>query len=36
MAAVRQLGSFFTFEIHTAPGHRVIDTGLYRLIRHPS
>lgn len=36
LAAVRQLGSFFTFEIQTAPGQRVIDTGLYRLIRHPS
>ncbi len=25
-----------SFEIHTAPGQAVVDSGLYRFIRHPS
>jgi protein-S-isoprenylcysteine O-methyltransferase Ste14 len=36
LVAVRQLGAAFTFRIHTAPGQSVIDSGLYRYIRHPS
>lgn len=36
LAAVRQLGPSFTFKIHTAPGQTVVNTGLYRFVRHPS
>lgn len=36
LAAVRQLGASFTFKIHTAPGQAVVDSGLYRYVRHPS
>ncbi|WP_405134634.1 methyltransferase family protein [Nocardia sp. NBC_01388] len=36
LAAVRQLGESFTFKIHTAPGQIVVDSGLYRFVRHPS
>ena len=34
--AIRQLGRFFVPEVAIQPGQRVIDTGLYRYIRHPS
>jgi protein-S-isoprenylcysteine O-methyltransferase Ste14 len=30
------LGRFFTVDVAIAPEHRVIETGPYRLIRHPS
>lgn len=33
--AVRQLGSSFTYTVHATPDQEVIDTGPYRLIRHP-
>ena len=34
--AVRELGRFFKFTVVVQAGHRVVDTGPYRLIRHPS
>lgn len=36
LVAVHQLGSSFTFKIHTAPGQAVVNSGLYRFVRHPS
>jgi protein-S-isoprenylcysteine O-methyltransferase Ste14 len=34
--AVRELGRFFKFTVVVQADHRVVDTGPYRLIRHPS
>jgi protein-S-isoprenylcysteine O-methyltransferase Ste14 len=34
--AVHELGRFFKFTVVVQPDHQVIDTGPYRLIRHPS
>jgi len=34
--AIRSLGRFFTRTVATRPGQYVVDTGPYRLIRHPS
>src|ERR1051326_1582752 len=34
--AVVQLGRFFTVDVNVASDHRVIDTGFYRYVRHPS
>ena len=34
--AIHVLGAFFTTEVAVAPGQTVIETGPYRLIRHPS
>jgi protein-S-isoprenylcysteine O-methyltransferase len=34
--AVAHLGRFFTVNVAVASDHRVVDTGPYRLIRHPS
>jgi protein-S-isoprenylcysteine O-methyltransferase Ste14 len=34
--AIKTLGRFFTMEIGTRDGHRMITTGPYRFIRHPS
>src|SRR5436190_5539605 len=34
--AVRVLGRFFKFTVVVQAEHRVVDTGPYRLIRHPS
>lgn len=34
--AVRELGRFFKFTVVVQSDHRVVDTGPYRLIRHPS
>ena len=34
--AVVHLGRFFTVNVAVASDHRVVDTGPYRLIRHPS
>lgn len=34
--AVAHLGRFFTVNVAVAGDHRVVDTGPYRLIRHPS
>ena len=34
--AVHELGRFFRFTVVVQPDHRVIDTGPYRRIRHPS
>ncbi|WP_430331537.1 methyltransferase family protein [Rhodococcus sp. ACT016] len=36
LRAVDQLGESFSFRLQTATGQRVVDTGLYRRIRHPS
>lgn len=32
----RCLGSFFTRDVAIARGHRLVDSGIYRWIRHPS
>jgi protein-S-isoprenylcysteine O-methyltransferase len=34
--AIIHLGRFFTVDVAIAEGHRVIDTGPYRFVRHPS
>jgi protein-S-isoprenylcysteine O-methyltransferase len=34
--AIAQLGEFHTPDVAVQAGHRVIDTGLYRRVRHPS
>jgi protein-S-isoprenylcysteine O-methyltransferase len=34
--AVATLGRFFTTSVEVQPGHRVIDTGPYATVRHPS
>jgi protein-S-isoprenylcysteine O-methyltransferase Ste14 len=34
--AVHELGRFFKFTVVVQTDHRVVDTGPYRLIRHPS
>lgn len=34
--AMRYLGRLFTFDVAVAADHRVIDTGPYRLVRHPA
>lgn len=36
LRAVHELGASFTFQVQTVQGQRVVDTGLYRRIRHPS
>lgn len=34
--SIIHLGRFFTVDVAIAEGHRVIDTGPYRFVRHPS
>lgn len=34
--AILRLGRFFTVDVSISPEHRIIDTGPYRFIRHPS
>ena len=34
--AIAKLGRFFSVRVKTQAGQTVVDTGLYRLIRHPS
>ena len=34
--AIRALGRFFIYTVRVGEDHRVVDTGPYRLIRHPS
>lgn len=34
--AIYYLGKFFTVDVAVAADHRVVDTGPYRLVRHPS
>lgn len=36
IAAIRALGKYFTVTVQTSPDQPVIDTGPYKLIRHPS
>lgn len=36
IAAIRALGKYFTVTVQTSPDQKVIDTGPYKLIRHPS
>jgi len=35
IAAKRALGRFFTVRVQLQEGHKLIDTGLYRTVRHP-
>jgi protein-S-isoprenylcysteine O-methyltransferase Ste14 len=35
-AAVRQLGKFFTVDVVLQKDHQLIQTGLYKYVRHPS
>ena len=34
--SIIHLGRFFTVDVSIAAGHRIIDTGPYRYVRHPS
>ena len=34
--AVRYLGRLFTYDVAVAADHRVVDSGPYRLVRHPA
>ncbi|MDO8568665.1 MAG: isoprenylcysteine carboxylmethyltransferase family protein, partial [Dehalococcoidales bacterium] len=34
-AAMRALGDFYTVRLGRQPGHRLVTSGPYRLIRHP-
>ena len=34
--AIAELGAFHTPDVAVQAGHRVVDTGLYRRVRHPS
>ncbi len=34
--SIWKLGRFFTVDVSISAGHRVIDTGPYRFVRHPS
>ena len=34
--AIRTLGRFFIYTVRVGEGHRVVDDGPYRLVRHPS
>ncbi len=34
--SIRELGSFFKLDVVVQEGHRIIDTGPYRVLRHPS
>lgn len=34
--AITTLGRFFTLEVRVSDDHRVVETGPYRLLRHPS
>jgi protein-S-isoprenylcysteine O-methyltransferase Ste14 len=36
VTAIRELGRFFTYAVLVHEGQRVVDTGPYRRIRHPS
>lgn len=34
--SIRHLGEFFTVDVAVAPNHRLIESGPYKLLRHPS
>jgi protein-S-isoprenylcysteine O-methyltransferase Ste14 len=34
--AIRTLGRFYSHRVRQAEGHRIVDTGPYRLLRHPA
>ena len=36
LAAMRTLGSYFKFVVVIQPGHRVVQNGIYRYLRHPA
>jgi protein-S-isoprenylcysteine O-methyltransferase Ste14 len=36
LAAIRQLGRFYSHKVRRAEGHQVIGRGPYRLVRHPA
>jgi protein-S-isoprenylcysteine O-methyltransferase Ste14 len=36
LTAIVQLGRFYSHKVRTLPGHQVVQTGLYGLVRHPA
>jgi protein-S-isoprenylcysteine O-methyltransferase Ste14 len=36
LAAIRTLGRLFSHRVAVSPDHRVVETGPYRVVRHPS
>jgi protein-S-isoprenylcysteine O-methyltransferase Ste14 len=36
LLAIRQLGRFYSHKVRRAEGHEIIDSGPYRLVRHPA
>jgi protein-S-isoprenylcysteine O-methyltransferase Ste14 len=36
LAAIRQLGRFYSHKVRRAEGHEIIDQGPYRVVRHPA
>jgi protein-S-isoprenylcysteine O-methyltransferase Ste14 len=36
LLAIRQLGRFYSHKVRRTDGHEVIDSGPYRLVRHPA
>lgn len=35
-SAMRTLASYFTYRVEIQPQHRLVETGLYRFVRHPA
>jgi protein-S-isoprenylcysteine O-methyltransferase Ste14 len=36
LSAIRELGRFYSHMVRRTDGHRVVDSGPYRLVRHPA
>ncbi len=36
LAAIAQLGRFYSHKVRTVAGHQIVQTGPYRLVRHPA
>jgi protein-S-isoprenylcysteine O-methyltransferase Ste14 len=36
VTAIVQLGRFYSHKVRTLPGHQIVQTGLYGLVRHPA
>jgi protein-S-isoprenylcysteine O-methyltransferase Ste14 len=36
LTAIVQLGRFYSHKVRTLPGHQIVQTGLYGLVRHPA
>src|SRR5204863_385897 len=36
LAAIRELGRFYSHRVRLTDGHKIVDTGPYRLVRHPA